>query len=483
MNLYLKKTLHYLAGNLFNKILLIVFLPIFTHYLIPEEYAVYTNYLIFIAFAGLFYLAGLTQSLFSFFYKENTNEYKYTLINSMVTTVVVIGILLSVLIVIFRSKFAVIIAGNIETADALFFIVFIIFFEAYHTITLSIVNILERSEIYAVLGASKNIVLLILLTFGAVSKQLGLEQILYYMLAAAVLSAVFSNIIIRKILREFQTKGARKYSFKLMKPIMKFGVIMIPGTLGFLILRVADRYMLTHLSSGALYDVGIYAVGYRVGMIMQFLVSAVSLVYFPYAMKIADSKIAAESFRNIYNYFILFGVLLGSTVILFSNEIFMIFIDPKYHSAVSIVFIGVISVFLHGVFNIINLGFYAKQKAGNIAVAVVSGALLNIVLNFLLIPKYGIYGAGIASVISYIYIVLFNFIAVQKVYKVGYSFAYLLISLLILGLVSYLNVVLSFSIAVTIFKISVVFISLIFVFVIGKRNNKFDFIIELLRKK
>ena len=48
MRKYLIKAQHYFAGNLFNNILLFVFLPFFTHYMVPEEYAVYTNIIIFI---------------------------------------------------------------------------------------------------------------------------------------------------------------------------------------------------------------------------------------------------------------------------------------------------------------------------------------------------------------------------------------------------------------------------------------------------
>ena len=483
MNIYLKKALHYLAGNLFNKILLIVFLPIFTAFLIPEEYALYTNYLIFIAFAGLFYLSGLTQSLFSYFYKEDTQQYRYTLINSILRTVIFVGLIISVVIVLFRDRFTIWITGSSETSSAMIFIVLIIFFEAIYTITLSIVNIMERSEIYAGLGAVKNIVLLVLFVFGAILNQFGLEQILWYMLVSAGISGILSAFVLSKILREFQTEMAKRFSWEIMKPVLRFGIIMIPGTLGFLTLRVADRYMLTHFSEGALYDVGIYAVGYRIGMIMQFLVSAVSLVYFPYAMKTADTEKAKASFRKIYNYFLLFGAMLGTLVILFSNEIFRVFIDAKYFSAVSIVFVGVISVFLHGVFNIINLGFYVRQKAGKIAIAVVSGAVINIVLNYFLIPKYGIIGAGTASILAYIYIVLLNFVAVRKVFVTNYSLWNLTASLLVLGLVSYLNFVLPAGLVVTLIKALAAVVILVVISLVLKKKTKPGFMTELLRKK
>ncbi len=58
--------------------------------------------------------------------------------------------------------------------------------------------------------------------------------------------------------------------------------------------------------------------------------------------------------------------------------------------------------------------FLCEEKAGNIALAVGLGAILNIVLNFMLIPKYGIYGAGIASILAFGLIVIFNFVIAEK---------------------------------------------------------------------
>ena len=77
-----------------------------------------------------------------------------------------------------------------------------------------------------------------------------------------------------------------------------------------------------------------------------------------------------------------------------------------------------------------------KKRAGNIALAVGLGAILNIVLNFLLIPEYGIYGAGIASILAFGLIVVFNFIIAEKTYPVGYNFILVIIPVIILLLIA-----------------------------------------------
>ncbi len=272
-----------------------------------------------------------------------------------------------------------------------------------------------------------------------------------------MLIAIFN---IRKILQELNPKTKKKFSITIMKPVMWFGLIMVPGTLALISMRVLDRYMLTYLSPNGLFDVGIYAMGYKVGTIMQFLLAIVSMVFFPYAMKIADQPFAAKSFNKIFNLFLISGLTLGTLIILFSNEIFYVFVNDSYHSAARLVFIGVISTFLHGVFNILNLGFYIKQKATKIASAVIIGTFINIGLNIILIPKYGVIGAGYASIISYMFIVIFNYFRTIKIFYVNYRIGYVFLGIGFLLLLSYLNSLIGFDYRFSFIKILVLLLSI-----------------------
>ena len=456
MNRYLKKAIHYFAGNIFNNILLIIFLPIFTHFMIPAEYAIYTNFLIFMSFANLVYLMGMQQSLFPYFHEETSNEYKYTLISSIFITVITFGLIFSSIILLNANKLSRLIVRDPGYDFLIPYIVVITFTGCIYVLTLSILNMMERSANYAVLGGVKNLILLCLFVYGSLSNQFTLRTVFLFMMISSGISALLALINMRIILKTFSNGRLEIFSFKILKPVLKFGLIMIPGTMAMLILRVIDRYMLTYLSAEGLHDVGIYSTGYRVGMIMQFLVTVFSLVFISYAMRIADRHEAKKLYRKIFNYFILFGGLLGVMIILFSNEFFRFFIDARYIEAVKVVFIGVISTFLHGVFNIINIGFYVKKRATDIAIAVISGAILNIVLNYILIPLYGIYGAGVASIISYIFIVLYNYFKLRAVFSVKYKLSYLVIVLVILLGVALLNFIIPFRWDYSIYKIVIV---------------------------
>jgi len=474
MKEYLEKILHYTAGNLLQKLILLALLPVFTHFLVPQEYAVYTNVVVFISFAGLLYFLGFQQAIFSYFYQKKTPEYHYTLISSIFISIIGIGIVLSLLIVIFRVELSQLILRSPDYAYIMVWVSVILFFDVIYGMVLSILNMMERSKQYIIVGNFKHILLLILLIVAAIASRFSLGTILILMTVSSALAALVAVGVMSSILRDFATQITEKriFSFPLVRKLLSFGLIMIPGTFAMLILKVSDRYMLTYLSARSLYDVGIYAIGYRIGMIITFLNSIVSLVYFPYAMRVADDSHAKYSFKKVFNSYVLFGGMLGFFVILFSPEIFKIFINKSYHEAIKIVFFGVISNYLYGIFNIINLSFYVKKRAGNIALAVGLGAILNIVLNFMLIPKYGIYGAGIASILAFGLIVIFNFVIAEKTYRVGYNFLYILTSVIILILIAAVPFFVQYELYQTFAKIALLCIVSIITYLYFRRTGK-----------
>jgi len=483
MKEYISKIVHYTAGNFFQKILLLILLPIFTHFLIPEEYAVYANLMIFISFTSLIYFLGIQQALFSYFYHKKTAEYHYTLVSSVVITIICVGSLLSLVIIILRNQISQLILRTTAYSDILILVSVILFFDVIFGLVLSILNMLEKSKQYVIVGNSKHVLFFIVIIVIAILSKITVRNVFLLMTITSGIAVIFALIAISSVMKQYlrEIEKPAFYSFPLMKRLLSFGLIMIPGTLAMMILKVSDRYMLTYLSAGALYDVGIYAIGYRIGMIITFINSIVSLVYFPYAMRIAESEGAKRSFKQVFNYYVIAGGLLGLFVLLFTPEIFKIFIDPTYAAAISIVVFGVISNYLYGIFNIVNLSFYIKKRAKNIAFAVSIGAILNIGLNFFLIPRYSIYGAGIASIIAFAVILIINFIAAEKVYPVGYNPWIIIFIIIVLGITSFMNFFVEYQLYQTFLKIVLILFLLYFFIRYNNRSHIFKNILQGLR--
>jgi len=477
---YLKKTADYALGSAFNKTLLILLIPIFTKNMLPEEYAVYSNFMIFITFAGFFYSFGLQHSIFSYFYDEDTDEYRYTFICSTFIIIIIFGIILSIIVFVFRNIFSNLMVRSEEFSYLFFYIPMIIFCDTIYSMILNFLNIMEQSRRYAILSSIRTIILVSLVIFSAITNNFSIQTIFLLMMIAAFLGSLSAFFYMQKYLRNLSNTITIKtiFSLKLTKGILKFGLIMIPGAIALHLLKISDRYMITYLggetAKKALHQVGIYSLGYRVGMIMQFVVSLISLVYFPFAMKISKTSYAKNAYRKLYKNYIFIGSIFAFIIILFALEIFQLFIDVRFWGGIRIVAFGVISSFLTGIFNILNISFYIRKKAKSIAVAVSIGAILNISLNFVLIPLWGIIGAGIASIVSFLFIVIFEFIHSEKIFRIGYKFSYILFSLFFLSIPTLYNLYIKQGFLVIRILVSILLISAGIIFFLKNYKDFFD---------
>lgn len=490
MHKYLKKTIEYASGSFLNKLVLFLLLPIFTKFLLPEEYAVYSNVTIFVSFASLVYTLGFQQSLFSYFYEKKSKEYQYTLISTIFITLFIVDFILSLLLILFNNQFSLLLLRTERYAKLFYYVSIIIFFDVQYSMTLSIFNIMEKSRHFIIFASIKTVILAILILYGWIQRNLNIELVFTYIAVASTISALISLIYLRNFHKKMIKRADKKplLSFPLQIRLLKFGLVMIPGTIAMMSMKMLDRYMITYLSAKsvetALHNAGIYALGYKIGMLMNFLVSLISLVYFPYAMRISDRLEAKKIYKKMFTYYSIFGGLLGGLIIFFSSDIFLLFLNQNYYDSIKIVQFGVISVYLVGIFNLLNIGFYIKKKAKNIALAFMIGAFVNIILNFLLIPHYGIYGAGLASILAYFIIVIYEYWIVEKFYKVGYEIIYSIFMIIILFLIGIFSNMLPLNSNLFWLKLIILIISLILLILYYRKNEKLqELITNIIRVK
>ncbi|MBT5420458.1 MAG: hypothetical protein HOK80_06175, partial [Candidatus Cloacimonetes bacterium] len=123
-----------------------------------------------------------------------------------------------------------------------------------------------------------------------------------------------------------------------------------------------------------------------------------------------------------------------------------------------------------------------RKKAGNITLAVILGSIINIALNFFLIPKYGIFGAGIASIISYLFIVIFNYFIAAHLYKFRYPVLLIFVGLIILSSATLFNNYLQLNLELFIIKTIVVIGILGTAFLISKKDKQIQKLINILKE-
>jgi O-antigen/teichoic acid export membrane protein len=129
---------------------------------------------------------------------------------------------------------------------------------------------------------------------------------------------------------------------------------------------------------------------------------------------------AQDNLGRILRLFIGVGTLGGLCLAFFSYETLYIFTQPEYYEASVLMPIFYISVLITGL-GMFSPGLHLKNKTKYIAIVVIITAVINVALNYLLIPIFELFGAAIATLISTLINNLALFILAQKLYPIPFS--------------------------------------------------------------
>ncbi len=198
----------------------------------------------------------------------------------------------------------------------------------------------------------------------------------------------------------------------LLKSMLLFSLPFVLSAAAYPILNHFDRWLLSTLIDAR--NTGIYGMSYRFGMIPgMLLVTPFLKAWRPFIYNYDDEETQRTVYRRVMLYYTLLGCLLWLGLSVFSEEIIRIFTAEDYYPGHVIIPYIAGSQFFYGLGWILFAGLAVKEKSLFIGVMTMAGAILNIVLNLLLIPVYGMTGAAIATLISFFVMFLGYAIYVQ----------------------------------------------------------------------
>lgn len=189
-----------------------------------------------------------------------------------------------------------------------------------------------------------------------------------------------------------------RFSPRMVKYVLAMSLPLIPVSIVPWILNWSDRFFLNHYCG--LDQTGLYAVGYKVGMLGIVLpVNAFQLAWSPLFFANSKNEDAPRFCAKVLKYYVLILVSCGLVLSIYSGEILRVISTHEYWSASSLVpFICVAYIFYGAHFFAVPI-FINANKGKWLGMMMMAIAVVNLTLNFILIPKIGISGA-VASTIA-----------------------------------------------------------------------------------
>lgn len=184
-----------------------------------------------------------------------------------------------------------------------------------------------------------------------------------------------------------------------IKAMLKFGIPLIPHTLGGFAMAMSDRFILSAKLS--IESVGIYSVGMQMAMVIGVFADAFSKAYGPYLYKLLSNEPLMLRKLVHNSYYIFIGFLSIALIYNIAIEFFYtIFIGDAFIGSLVVAKIGAFGYAFTGMYYALaNILFY-KEKTGYISMLTFTSGTLSLILTYVLVVHMGIIGASISFLIS-----------------------------------------------------------------------------------
>lgn len=402
MNKIIKNTTLYTIGNILPQAAGFLLLPIYTRFLTPDEYGIIASMSVLGTILVVFFTLCVERSIPRLYFDHENENARRDFLGSITITLTAISLLVLLLIFLFK-RFISLIFASIPFYPYYVYLILTVFFSVFAFIPLTYFRINEEAHKFISLSISLFVLNTSLVLWFVCGLNQGAEGWLKGMLFANIIFFPLYIFILYKIIN-------LTFDFSILKESLSFSIPMIPGMLSAWILNLSDRIFIERFF--ALSDVGIYSLGYTIAGGIAILTSGFLMAYEPMFYKLANSKnqIDAKAMLTKYNTaYLIIVIFIVFLVAFFSKEFVLLLMDPKFADAYTIIpIIALAFLFLQGT-GPFNFMIYQSKKTKQAMYIGVSCAILNVMLNFLLVPKYGAYGAAYATLLSFIYLFIFGY--------------------------------------------------------------------------
>lgn len=458
---FLKNSFIYTLGDLLPKVVSLLMIPVLTKYMGKVEYGIYGYMTILLGFLSMLYILGLDGALTRFYYEYEEKGEEKKLISTIWIFLLGYNLIVSIVLAFLGKDFSKIILGEIPYDPYFKLLIIICFFATFASVPLILFRLREQSLKFGLFNIITTFVNIFFIFYFVSFKRQGAEGYLKAML--------FTNIVFSIIYLVINIKNlGLNFSVDIAKDALKYGIPLIPHAVGAWVLMSSDRYFLNIYTSKA--DLGLYTLAYQFGMLVYYLIVAINKAYVPFFFKTAneEKENAPRIFKEIIKYYSVFIISIGVGLALFAKEIIIIMASNKeFYVAYKIVpLIGLAYVFNGFYYMCVNGIFYSK-KTYILPFSTGASAAIALILNFILIPRYGIYGGAIATIAAYFTLFVVTYVFSQKFYYIQWDWGKLILNT-ILGLgiygISLFNIESFFLSILYKMTLFIIYVALLFIF-------------------
>ena len=411
---FLKHSFVYSISNVAVKASGIILLPIYTKYFTVEEFGRLGLILAIIIILTQVVVLGQGQSILRFNTSRNRDWSEKSILFSLTILVFIACIIFILISQVSLLPLANLLGDPKDYESSLQIAIYIVSVSVINNLFQNKLRADERSVFYTVLNIIKLVVLMLLTIYLVAEKQIGINGVLLGQLASEVAAFL---ILIPVMIKQMDIK----FNINIISTSLKFGIPLIFSALSMTLLNISDRFLIKFLANEQ--ALGLYELGYRVaGILNMFFIMPLSLTLLPIAYKIYNQPGDKQYYKKIMTYVTFLLMWGGLFLAVYSKEIVSLFSsNDSFIPAAEVVPIIILSYVFVGMSMVSSLGMYLSSRTIYIAVITIVSAVVNIGLNFILIPVYGIMGAAINTLIAFVLLYFLFLVVSNHVYRIEFE--------------------------------------------------------------
>lgn len=387
-----------------------IFTPIITRLVNPSDYGI-ADYVTTIASAvGMLALFAQPQALAAHFNDRRDEDWQRRLTGSALSLSLAIGLPLGLVLIVLAPQLAQS-AFNNRDQTLLFQIV-------GAAVGFSLCGTILSAASQAALRVRWGMLLSLATILGTVGGNIVYIIALRLGATGLVLTSSTSSIIVCLMALVVARRLIGRPSRAQLKQLAISGAVLLPTMLSGWVLMVADRLFLVQYVTTE--QLGYYAIANKITGLLHVAMTPIYAAWVSLALSIQHEPNARERYAAMSRYIIMVVLIAALGLGLFAIEILLVMTRPAYLPAAP--YVGVLAyVQVFTAFGqVLYISALASKSLPAVSGTVVLGAVLNIVLNFILIPRFGLWGATLATVAGYGVPQVPLYFIVQRRYPVAY---------------------------------------------------------------
>lgn len=412
-----KNTAVFAIGNIGTKLIAFFLVPLYTNVLSTDDFGtadlIYTIGTILVPLLTL----NVSEAIMRFALDKNANRKR---IMNIGITLLVMATVIGLLIVPIAKTIS-------EMTDYVWYIYLYTITLAYSQTLLYYLRGKEELMKYSIGNIIHSLAIAVLNLVFLLIFKMGLKGYFTAYIAANAITAVYAFCVgnVKEVLCDF------KWDNRLCKNMLKYSVVLIPNSFMWWVMNSSDRVMLTSMMGSSAN--GIFAISYKIPTLLITLTSIFNQAWCYSAIREDDSEDKNKYYNEVFGKLAAFVLLTAAAMILIMKPFMSVYVSDDYYIAwryTPYLIFGFVFLTM-GTF--LSSTYTVNKDSKGFLYSGVCGAVLNIILNWILIKKIGISGAAVATMAGYIAVFAYRVKDIKKYVKIKYLRKEIILSLIIIA--------------------------------------------------